>query len=100
MAETMERLQARLGMDDKDFAKVRLALVPQTIFGEMRYLEERKPLDFSFSIDSTILLTPFQDEILGNISFTDETLLGLDHVDKTRKLGRSEGNLEKPILIR
>ncbi|CAG8517017.1 2181_t:CDS:10 [Diversispora eburnea] len=73
------RLQQRLGMNEKDFAKVRVAVVQGATYPKHQYLED--------------------DVILSEIKWGNDDYLGLDHVDKTGRAGRS-GGAEKAIFIR
>ncbi|KAG9295196.1 hypothetical protein G9A89_006177 [Geosiphon pyriformis] len=79
-SETKNRLQSRLGMNEKDFAKVKVALVQQTSYSKPRYIEE-------------------DDIVLASNTWGSEDLLGLDHIDRTGRSGRM-GGLEKAIFIR
>ncbi|RHZ60946.1 hypothetical protein Glove_350g9 [Diversispora epigaea] len=77
--DTKVRLQQRLGMGEKDFAKVRVAVVQGATYPKHQYLED--------------------DVILSDIKWGSDDFLGLDHVDKTGRAGRS-GGAEKAIFIR
>ncbi|CAG8488525.1 10217_t:CDS:10 [Acaulospora colombiana] len=77
--ETKVRLQERLGMNEKDFAKVKIAVVPGTAYPKPHYVED--------------------EVILSDIKWNSEDCLGLDHVDKTGRAGRV-GGAEKAIIIR
>ncbi|KAJ3080058.1 hypothetical protein HK102_003345, partial [Quaeritorhiza haematococci] len=76
-SETKKRLQARLGMNDKDFGKVKFAWVPHT-GAKWRYLED--------------------DDIVADLEIGPQDYLGLDHVDKSGRNGRL-GTFEKAIKI-
>ncbi|CAG8473227.1 8493_t:CDS:10 [Acaulospora morrowiae] len=78
-SEAKVRLQERLGMNEKDFAKVKIAIVPGTTYSKPQYVED--------------------EVILSDISWNNEDCLGLDRVDKTGRAGRV-GGAEKAIYIR
>ncbi|CAG8548591.1 11917_t:CDS:10 [Cetraspora pellucida] len=65
---TKLRLQLRLGMNENDFLRVKVAIIQPVSYAKPQYIE-----------DNTV--------ILSNYGLTDE-LLGLDHVDKTGRAGR------------
>jgi len=77
-SETKKRLQARLGVSDKDLAKYRFALIQVSTFKQPSYIED--------------------EDTIYEHQFAPEDVLGLDHVDKSGK-GRS-GPSEKAIVIR
>ncbi|CAI2180552.1 16272_t:CDS:10 [Funneliformis geosporum] len=79
-ADTKRRLLHRLGMSEKDFARVRIAIVPGSSYSKPEYLED-------------------DDIILSDKRLSNEDLLGLDHVDKTGRAGRV-GGAEKALYIR
>ncbi|KZT28449.1 cysteine proteinase [Neolentinus lepideus HHB14362 ss-1] len=76
--ETKKRLQARIGVTDKDFAKYRFALVQVSTFKQPSYIED--------------------DDTIYDHKFAPEDALGLDHVDKSGKTRTGTG--EKAIVIR
>ncbi|CAJ0637306.1 11152_t:CDS:10, partial [Entrophospora sp. SA101] len=76
--DTKTRLQQRLGMNEKEFAKVKVAVVPSSSYPKVTYVED--------------------DQILSEKIEKDE-YLGLDHADKTGRAGRV-GGAEKAIYIR
>ncbi|RIA93959.1 ubiquitin carboxyl-terminal hydrolase 5 [Glomus cerebriforme] len=80
LSNTKTRLQHRLGMSEKDFSRVRIAIVPGTSYAKPEYLED-------------------DDIILSEKKLSNEDYLGLDHVDKTGRAGRV-GGAEKAIFIR
>jgi len=80
LADTKVRLRNRLGMSEKDFSKVKIAIVPGTSYAKPEYLED-------------------DDAILSEKKLSNEDCLGLDHVDKTGRAGRV-GGVEKSIIIR
>ncbi|PKC11352.1 putative ubiquitin-specific processing protease 21 [Rhizophagus irregularis] len=80
LADTKVRLRHRLGMNEKDFSKVKIAIVPGASYAKPEYLED-------------------DDIILSEKKLSNEECLGLDHVDKTGRAGRV-GGVEKAIFIR
>ncbi|CAG8620867.1 1600_t:CDS:10 [Paraglomus brasilianum] len=79
-SETKKRLQARMGMNERDFAKVKVAIVQPIYLNKPHYVES-------------------DDQILSDMKWGPEDLLGLDHIDKTGRAGRT-GAPEKAIYIR
>ncbi|KDQ60693.1 hypothetical protein JAAARDRAFT_31668 [Jaapia argillacea MUCL 33604] len=77
-SETKKRLQTRIGVSDKDFAKYRFALVQVATFKQPSYIED--------------------DDTIYDHKFAPEDALGLDHVDKSGKARTGTG--EKAIVIR
>jgi len=77
-AETKKRLQARLGLSDKDLAKYRFALIQVATFKQPSYIED--------------------DDTIYDHKFAPEDVLGLDHLDKSGKNRLGAG--EKAIVIR
>ncbi|EKM55554.1 uncharacterized protein PHACADRAFT_256265 [Phanerochaete carnosa HHB-10118-sp] len=77
-ADTKKRLQARLAVPDKDFAKYRFALIQVATFKQPSYIED--------------------DDTIYDHKFAPEDVLGLDHVDKSGKTRTGAG--EKAIVIR
>ncbi|CAG8774401.1 627_t:CDS:2, partial [Racocetra fulgida] len=65
---TKSRLQLRIGMNEKDFIKVKVAIIHVASYAKPQYIE-----------DNNIILSDY--------GLTNE-LLGLDHVDKTGRAGR------------
>ncbi|GBB86550.1 hypothetical protein RclHR1_12980003 [Rhizophagus clarus] len=63
LAVTKVRLRHRLGMSEKDFSKIKIAIVPITSYAEPKYLED-------------------DDIILSEKKLSNEECLGLDHIDK------------------
>ncbi|ETW85794.1 cysteine protease [Heterobasidion irregulare TC 32-1] len=76
--ETKKRLQARIGVSDKDFAKYRFALIQAATFKQPSYIED--------------------EDTIYDHKFAPEDVLGLDHVDKSGKARNGSG--EKAIVIR
>ncbi|KAI0780819.1 cysteine proteinase [Trametes elegans] len=77
-SETKKRLQARIGVSDKDFAKYRFALIQVATFKQPSYIED--------------------EDTIYDHKFAPEDVLGLDHVDKSGKTRTGAG--EKAIVIR
>jgi len=77
-SETKKRLQARIGVSDKDLAKYRFALIQVSTFKQPSYIED--------------------DDTIYDHQFAPEDVLGLDHVDKSGKT--RSGAAEKAIVIR
>jgi len=77
-SETKKRLQARIGVPDKDFAKYRFALIQVATFKQPSYIED--------------------DDTIYDHKFAPEDVLGLDHVDKSGRTRTGAG--EKAIVIR
>ncbi|GES93025.1 cysteine proteinase [Rhizophagus clarus] len=80
LADTKVRLRHRLDMDGKDFSKVKIAIVPGTSYAKPEYLED-------------------DGIILSEKKLSNEECLGLDHVDKTGRVG-GVGGEERVIFIR
>lgn len=76
--DTKKRLQARIGVSDKDLAKYRFALIQVSTFKQPTYIED--------------------DDTIYEHQFAPEDVLGLDHVDKSGKARTGAG--EKAIVIR
>jgi len=79
-ADTKKRLQARTGINDKDWAKVKFAFVPSSQYHKASALD-----------DETF--------VLGREKWGPDDCLGLDHLDKSGRGGRL-GGLERAIFIR
>lgn len=77
-ADTKKRLQARIGVSDKDLTKYRFALIQVSTFKQPSYIED--------------------DDTIYEHQFAPEDALGLDHFDKTGKTRAGAG--EKAIVIR
>lgn len=77
-ADTKKRLQARIGVSDKDLARYRFALIQVSTFKQPSYIED--------------------DDTIYEHQFAPEDVLGLDHVDKSGKTRGGSG--EKAIVIR
>jgi hypothetical protein len=56
LVDTKNRLQLRLGMNDKDFSKVRIAIVPGTPYPEPEYLENDSKLNKDTLIQSFMII--------------------------------------------
>jgi ubiquitin carboxyl-terminal hydrolase 7 len=76
-ADTKKRLQARIGVSDKEFAKFRFALIQVAMFKQPTYIED--------------------EDTLFDHKWAPEDCLGLDHVDKS---GKARATGEKAIVIR
>ncbi|CAE6431473.1 unnamed protein product [Rhizoctonia solani] len=77
--DTKKRLQKRMGITDKEIAKYKFSLIQSTLFRQPNPIEE--------------------GDIIFDHKFLPEDVLGLDHIDKTGKAGRS-GPGEKAIVIK
>jgi len=77
-SDTKKRLQARIGVSDKDIAKYRFALIQVSTFKQPSYIED--------------------DDTIYEHQFAPEDVLGLDHVDKSGKPRSGTG--EKALTIR
>jgi len=77
--ETKKRLQARIGVTDKDILKYRFALIQSAMFKQPSYIED--------------------DDTIYDHKFLPDDVLGLDHVDKSGRAGRTGGS-EKAIVIK
>ncbi|KAI6131824.1 hypothetical protein EV401DRAFT_1917805 [Pisolithus croceorrhizus] len=76
--DTKKRLQARLGVSDKEFSKFRFALIQAATFKQPSYIED--------------------EDVIYDHKFAPEDCLGLDHVDRSGKARL--GAAEKAIVIR
>ncbi|KAJ3105715.1 hypothetical protein HDU97_007692 [Phlyctochytrium planicorne] len=76
-SKTKERIQHKIGMADKDFAKAKFFIVPGG-FGKIRPVED--------------------EDILSDYEFAPNDYLGIDHIDKSGKSVRA-GGAEKAIKI-
>lgn len=56
-SETKKRLQARIGVSDKDFAKYRFALIQQATFKQPSYIEDGE--DDVILMSVVVLITAF-----------------------------------------
>ena len=81
-AETAKRLQVRLDVPDKEFIKYRFALIQMTQYKQPTYLED--------------------DDILYEHKFSQEDVLGIDHIDKSGRANRynNAGTQDRGIRIR
>ena len=96
-SETKKRLQARIGVSDKDFAKYRFALIQVATFKQPSYIEDGACTLYD-SIPSTVVYNLLSDDTIYDHKFAPEDVLGLDHVDKSGKTRTGAG--EKAIVIR
>lgn len=93
--DTKKRLQARLGLSDKDIAKYRFALIQVHQFKQPTYIEDGSSSHTvtNFSADEACT-----DDTIYEHKFMPEDVLGLDHLDKSGK--SRQGNSEKAIVIK
>ncbi|KAB5596509.1 Ubiquitin carboxyl-terminal hydrolase [Ceratobasidium theobromae] len=77
--DTKKRLQKRMAVSDKDITKYKFSLIQSALFKQPAAIEE--------------------NDIIYDHKFLPEDVLGLDHIDKTGKAGRS-GPGEKAIVIK
>jgi len=75
-ADTKKRLQARIGVSDKDFAKYRFALIQVATFKQPSYIED--------------------DDTIYDHKFLPDDALGLDHFDKT---GKARSGASQPQIV-
>ena len=95
-SETKRRLQARIGVSDKDFAKYRFALIQVATFKQPSYIEDGAWIILNETGVSS--QTSFPEDTIYDHKFAPEDVLGLDHVDKSGKTRTGAG--EKAIVIR
>jgi ubiquitin carboxyl-terminal hydrolase 7 len=95
-ADTKKRLQARIGVSDKDLAKYRFALIQVSTFKQPSYIEDGKYSSYRQTVSH--LLTLLIDDTIYEHQFAPEDVLGLDHVDKSGKPRSGVG--EKALTIR
>lgn len=94
-AETKKRLQARIGVSDKDIAKYRFALIQVATFKQPSYIEDgERPILLVVSLHRLDI----PEDTIYDHKFAPEDVLGLDHVDKSGKTRTGAG--EKAIVIR
>ena len=93
-ADTKKRLQARLGVSDKDIAKYRFALIQVSTFKQPSYIEDGMP----YSNHWLQIAHACSDDTIYEHQFAPEDVLGLDHVDKSGKPRSGTG--EKALTIR
>lgn len=67
-SETKKRIQERLVVPDKDFAKFKFALVQSSTYKQPSYLED--------------------EDVIYDHRFSQDDVLGLDHIDRSGKTGR------------
>ena len=85
-------------MNEKDFSKVRIAIVPGTTYAKPEYLEDDGKLIRIFCFNRLSLsfnLLVLLDIILSEKELSNNDYLGLDHVDQTKSK-----SAYKPICIR
>ena len=95
-SETKKRLQARIGVTDKDFTKYRFALIQVATFKQPSYIEDGAWIIFDADGVGSHTLLP--EDTIYDHKFAPEDVLGLDHVDKSGKTRTGAG--EKAIVIR
>lgn len=95
-SETKKRLQARIGVSDKDFAKYRFALIQQATFKQPSYIEDGE-YDSLLEVIFPLSLA-FVDDTIYEHKFAPEDCLGLDHIDKSGRTRTGAG--EKAIVIK
>jgi len=78
-SDTKKRLQARMGVPDSNMTKYRFALVQMAQFKQPTYIAD--------------------DDVVYDHKWLPEDVLGLDHIDKTGRAGRTGGN-ERAIVIK
>ncbi|CAG8485767.1 1692_t:CDS:2, partial [Cetraspora pellucida] len=79
-SKTKLRLQARLGMNENDFAEVKFAIVQEVPYTKPKYIV-------------------YDNVILSDRNWTPNTYLGLDYVSKTERVG-IVGDDNKSIYIK
>lgn len=94
--DTKKRLQARIGVSDKDIAKYRFALIQVSTFKQPSYIEDG--MSFAASHLSIVTQRIITDDTIYEHQFAPEDVLGLDHVDKSGKPRSGLG--EKALTIR
>ena len=98
-ADTKKRLQARMAVPDKDFAKYRFALIQVATFKQPSYIEDGKYMNTNYIYIKMVAHSdPFSDDTIYDHKFAPEDVLGLAHVDKSGKTRTGAG--EKAIVIR
>lgn len=96
-SDTKARLQARLAVSDKEFAKYRFSLVQVATF------KQPSPIEDGTSRLGTVAREMFIDgsvaeDTIYDHQFAPEDALGLDHVDKSGRARAGAG--ERAIVIR
>ncbi|CAB5388507.1 unnamed protein product [Rhizophagus irregularis] len=66
LADTKVRLRQRLGMNEKDFSKIKISIISETLYTKPEYF--------------------YNDDIILSEKLSNEEFLGLDYVDKRVKL--------------
>jgi ubiquitin carboxyl-terminal hydrolase 7 len=94
-ADTKKRLQARIGVSDKDFAKYKFALIQVATFKQPSYIEDGERLKICRVY--TCCLTADAEDTIYDHKFAPEDVLGLEHIDRS---GRARMAGEKAIVIR
>lgn len=92
-----KRLQARINIPDKEFAKYRFALVQVATFKQPSYIEDGKSAIVLLCVCS-FTDQAFEDDTIYDHKFAPEDCLGLDHIDKSGRTRQGAG--EKAIVIK
>lgn len=88
-SDTKARIQERIGVSDKDFAKYKFALVQSTVF------KQPSPVEEGMCAHAGARLTVL-DDVLYDHKWAADDALGLDHLDKRP----NKVNAEKGIVMR
>ena len=94
--DTKLRLQARLGVSDKDFAKFRFALMQSHHYKQPSPLTDGKFHIISYWLQPRLTYL-HTDDVLFEHKFMGQDALGLDHMDKGP---RKPNPTERAIVIR
>lgn len=96
-SETKTRLQQRLGVADKDFARYRFALVSSTMFKQPSPIEDgESSISSAYRVAAPLLICDLLDDVLYDHKWTHEDALGLDHPDRRP----NKVSAEKGIVMR
>lgn len=95
--KTKERLQARLGVPEKDFAKYKFALVHTTTWKTPSALADSELKSFVSILLTTLTRTLRVADIIFDHEWKGSDSLGLDHIDKGP---RKPNTGERAIVIR
>lgn len=86
-SETKKRLEQRTGFKGKMLEKIKFAVVRRSHYSKPQYLSDGMSthhLPTLPSVQAGGMLTGFADDVLWNVASSDDDMLGLDHVDRTR----------------
>ncbi|TVY85149.1 Ubiquitin carboxyl-terminal hydrolase [Lachnellula suecica] len=72
-SDTKTRLEKRTGIKGKNFEKIKFSVVRRSHYSKPQYLSD--------------------DDILWDVATSDDDMLGLDHMDRTRKTNNGGGDL-------